>query len=878
MAAETGTIARDPILEQAFRRCKVAAQAESKQRARELKDLKFDAGYQWPDTIRTQRRGRTGSTPAPARPCLTINKLDAPILQVTNSQRNAKLSIQIKPKSGGATKAIAQVFQGLIRHIEVESRAQIARGWAFERAAKAGRGFYRILKTYANDGDFDQDLIIARILNQHNVLLDPFATEPDWSDGEWGFIFDDMEFGRYCREYPDSELTTYQEDELSALGTDLPEWVNGDKESRVIRVAEYFWVEKKKRTLVVIEPSPELPEGYTGFDDDEGAPPNAKALAVQKRTAEDRIVHWMKINAVEILEETIWDGRYIPIIPVLGREYNVNGKRSFKGIIANAKDAQRSYNYMRSAQVEAIGLAPRAPFIMAEGQDEGYEDMWANANTYNYPALKYRPVALLGQPVPPPQRNVTEPAIQAITMAAGAADDDIKATTGIGDPSLGLMTPSDRSARAIQALQQQSEAGNSNYLDNLATISMTLEGRILVDLIPKIYDRPGRILRIIGEDDSESSVAIAGAPPPPPPMPPPGMPPPGAMPPGPPPPGALPPGPPPPQALPPGPPPPGAMPPRPVPIPPGPPPQGALPPGPPPGLPPGAPPPGAMPPPPPPPPPPSQAAMEAASEATMTAVDLAKGQYSVVVSVGKSYKTRREEQNDMIGQLITAAPQMAPVISDLWVGSMDFPASTAIAERLHKMLPPQLQSGNGAPPPLSPQASQQMQQLQQHNASLQQQMALLQQQAQTKQQELDFKAQVEERKIQAKAESDALDRASQERIADMKNQAAIIQANAAAQAQQHRMEMTSLMAQTQFLQQLHHDKATQLVAQGHESALQASSQAHEGALARQQHAHDTALQVERQRHEHATASAEKGAAAREAALNPPQPPQSPPGE
>src|SRR5215510_2856896 len=745
---------KDPVIVQALQRVKVASEAEAKQRDRELRDLKFDAGEQWPEEIKEQRAGRTGPVPVPSRPCLTINKLDAPVLQVLNQQRNAKLAIQVKPRGGGASKDVAQVYQGLIRHIEVESRAQVARSWAFERAAKVGRGFYRILKTYSNDGDFDQDIVVSRILNQHSVLLDPFALEPDWSDGEWAFIFEDIEESRYKREYPDSKLAHYDESELNALGAEAPKWVNAEKESRVYRIAEYFWVEKKKRLLIVVDPMPLLPEGYTGFEDELPEGLDVKLLAiVQKRTAEERIVHWMKINAVEVLEETIWDGRYIPIVPVVGREYNVNGERSFKGIVHNAIDAHRSYNYMRSAQVEAIGLAPRAPFIMAEGQDEGYEDMWANANTVNYPALKYRPITLLGMPVPPPQRNVTEPAIQAITMAAQAADEDIKATTGVGDPSLGLMTPSDRSARAIKALQQQSEAGNSNYMDNLANISMTLEGKILVNLIPKVYDRPGRILRILGEDDVDQSVMLGA--------------------------------------------------------------QGQQP-----GQPPA--------------PPPQAEVQLAPSLATspMPVGDLALGEYSVVVTVGKSYATRREEQNDMIGQLITAAPQMAPVISDLWVGSMDFPASRAIAARLHKMLPPQLQEGNGTgQPPVPPQVQQQMQQAQATIQQLQAQMQEMTMKMQTKQQELEAKAQVEQMKIEAKAQSEALDRASKERIEEFKAHAQMASASAQAAASQHKAELNAIMSQTQFLSKQRHDAASQLSAQRHESVMEGARQGHEVALA-----------------------------------------------
>jgi hypothetical protein len=299
------------------------------------------------------------------------------------------------------------------------------------------------------------------------------------------------------------------------------------------------------------------------------------------------------------------------------------------------------------------------------------------------------------------------------------------------------MTPSDRSARAIKALQQQSEHGNSNYLDQLASVSMTLEGKILVDLLPKIYDRPGRVVRIVGEDDSEGEVTI-GAP--------------NEM---------------------------GDM--------------------------------SMMP--------------DAQGAPPQQPVDLTLGQYSVVVAVGKSYATRREEQNDMIGQLITAAPQMAPVISDLWVGSMDFPASRAIAERLHKMLPPQLQSQGGGQPPLPPQVQQQMQQAQQTIEQLQQQMQEMAQKIETKQLELEAKAQMEERKIQAKMEMEAQERASRERIEEMKAQVAIADAGARSATAQRKAETDAMMRQTELMAKQRHDGATQFAQQRHDAAMQTAKEA-----------------------------------------------------
>lgn len=509
--AKTERQRQKDLVEKAVKCFRVASTAEYEQRVREEEDLQFDRALptdQWPESIRTARAGGLSETGGVVseRPCLTINKLDQPVQQVVNEARAARVSVKIKPKSDGASETGAEIRQGIYRTIEMDSRAHIARLWALERAVKCGRGAYRITKKYANDGDFDQDIVIERILNQGSVYLDPFAKEPDWSDGEWAMITTDLPVDEYKRRYPDSKLNSISAEELESIGNTVPGWIGGSDTdgSRSIRVAEYFYVEREERKLVFVPGAgkawlDELPENMP-------LPPNARI-----RTVDVRTVKWCVINAEEVLEEEDWDGRYIPIIPVIGKEYNVSGDRCWKGVISNSKDAQRSYNYMRSAQVEAVGLAPKAPWIMAEGQDEGYESMWDQSNVRNYTRLKYKPVDFMGKPLPPPQRNVAEPAIQAISMAVNMANEDIKSTTGRFDPSLGR-NRADQSGKAINLLKESGEATTSNYLENLTSISMHYEAKVILDLMPYVYDREGRILRVLGEEEHEDQTVMLNKP------------------------------------------------------------------------------------------------------------------------------------------------------------------------------------------------------------------------------------------------------------------------------------------------------------------------------------------------------------------------------
>lgn len=596
--AETG---KDKRLTDALERFRLVNDAEAEQRAHEDADLKFvDLDEQWPEAIKAQRDGNNqaaiqGQQPTPARPCLTFNKIRPSISQVTNQQRNARLALNFSPKRDGASQDIAEAFEDIARGIQTESRAHLARNWAYDRAVKGGRGYYRILTEYAvdnpNDADDadDLDIVYKRILNQSSVYFDPFSQEPDWSDAEWCLLTEDMPYSRYKRQFGESKLAEAADDkELVGLCDDQPEWVGGEDEaSRTVRVAEYWYVEYEKRQI----PS--------------------KIEKAGTRTVYDRKVKWCKINAVEILEQADWPGRYIPIIPVIGEESNINGKRTYQGLVRPAKDAQRSYNYMRSAEVETIGLAPRAPFIIEEGQIEGYEGMWQQANTRNFPYLVYKRSNLAGEQAAPPQRNSVEPPIQAIAMAVREADGDIKGTLGIFDPSLGNLSSGERSGKAILALQKQAETGTSGFLDNLANMSMVYEGKILRDLIPKVYTRPGRLVATVGADEERGAILIGQ---------------PFVMKDG-----------------------------EPIPAQPG--------------------------------------------QPGARVIDLTRGEYTVTATVGKSFTTRREEGASAMGELAAAAPQLLPLFADLYVGNLDFPGARAIADRLKKVLPPQVQDQQGQDDP-----------------------------------------------------------------------------------------------------------------------------------------------------------------------------------
>jgi hypothetical protein len=467
-------------------RFKLCEEAEFTNRAEALDDLKFRTGEQWPNDIQTQRV-------TDGRPCLTMNRIPQFVRQVTNEQRQQRPAIQVNPVGEGASIEVAEILQGMIRHIEYRSNADIVYDGGFEPCVIGGFGYWRLITEYLDGKSFDQEILLKRIKNPFTVYFDPTCAESDYSDARFAFIIEDLTAEEYKVQHPDSTLASLVE--FSSIGNQAPGWASKE----TIRIAEYWHVEETKRELVRLEGGDVLDR--TEYDQIQVQKPPV----VASRDVLDRRVMWSKINALEILEEREWPGTWIGIIPVLGDDLDVNGKRYLAGLVRNAKDPQRMYNYWISAATEVIALAPKAPYVGAEGQFEGHEGIWKQANVRNLAYLEYKPMALGGQAVPPPQRQVFEPPVQAIALMTRQADNDLKATMGLYDASLGQRGP-EQSGKAILARQQQGSIATMNFADNLAR-AIRATGRLLIDLIPRIYDAP-RVQRIINPDQSVKRVGV----------------------------------------------------------------------------------------------------------------------------------------------------------------------------------------------------------------------------------------------------------------------------------------------------------------------------------------------------------------------------------
>jgi hypothetical protein len=490
------------ILSTARHRMEIAIGALSESREDELNDLKFYAGspdnqWQWPADVLATRGAVQGQT-INARPCLTINKLPQHVHQVTNDMRQNRPGAKVIPVNDKADVKVAEVFNGMIRHIEYISDADVVYDTACENQVAYGEGYIRILTDYCDPNSFDQDIKIGRVRNSFSVYMDPTIQDPTGADAKWCFVTEDVPKEDYHRLYPNAApITTLQS--LGVGDQNLSQWVYEE----TVRVADYYYVDYEQKRLNL------YPGNVTAFEGTREDKMLREQFGAPKRTrmVQNPIIRYCKINGYEILEENVWAGQWIPVIRVVGNEFEVEGRLYVSGLVRNAKDAQRMYNYWVSQEAEMLALAPKAPFIGYGGQFEGYEDKWKTANTNNWPYLEVNPDVTDGQGavLPLPARAQPPMASSGLLQAKAGASEDIKSTTGQYNASLG-MGSNERSGKAILARQKEGDVGTYHYGDNLAR-AVRHVARQLVDLIPKIYDTE-RIARIIGEDGETKMVKI----------------------------------------------------------------------------------------------------------------------------------------------------------------------------------------------------------------------------------------------------------------------------------------------------------------------------------------------------------------------------------
>lgn len=596
---------KDPdeeFMQLARERFKVCVDAESARREQMLMDLQFRCGddsnqYQWDAQVLRARVKKR-------RPSHTVNRIPEFTKHVVNNMRQSRPSIKINPVGDGADQEQAELRQGLIRNIEINSQAPATYDTAFEHMCIMGLGWMRVVDDWSDVDSLDKDILIRWVSNPFSVYSDPSACLPDWSDMKYAFVVNDIMPAEFRARYGEEKAVNASN--FKSIGDQASNWSPGGK----IRVAEYFRIEEEEDVLCLLEKEqdPEgepltrwlsdLPKGmYRRSGDDrlmmtdlETGEVTDEGVAVQRSRP---VVYWSLITGLNKLQERKWKGPNIPLVPVIGNQFDLDGERLISGMVRFARELQRLYNYVFSTLTEVVALTPKNQFIAEVDQLAEFRDMFERANIDPQSVLVYKmKVDPSGSAIPPPQRQSAVVEISGLVNALQIIDNMLKSIFGIYDASLGQRGPQE-SGSAINARKIESDTSTYDWGDNFIR-ALEYLGRIINGLLPKYYNRPGRIVRILREDQNSDTVVI------------------------------------------------------------------------------------------------NKTFIDKKTKQPKK-FDLDSGKYSVEVSTGPSYQTKRKESADSMINFFKLYPAGLQACAHILAREMDFPGKDAIASQLEKLLPPNLQ-------------------------------------------------------------------------------------------------------------------------------------------------------------------------------------------
>jgi hypothetical protein len=483
----------EELLELAREQFSSSESADSMAREEAQEDLCIYEGEGiWDERLRSARTG----DPKGARPCLTISDLPPRVRQVTNDVRQNKPSIKIRPVDSGADLDTAEIFNGIFRHIEQQSMADIAYETANFYQVVGGFGYFRLVEGFSPEEN-QRELYIRPVPNPFAVYMDPLSLCPVASTARYCFIAEDMLKKEFEREYGDKDEVVgwndgYDGDDMLRQG-----WYTEE----TVRVAEWMNIEEVSKKYLRTEKGALMSE-----DEYLEQPEDVRDRIIETKWDRHLRCVWRKITGNRILKEITLPISYIPVFRVPGEMYIKGGKTIYKGLVRDSRDAVRMVSYTFSSYIESISVQTKTPYIVAAGQLDGFEADWAASNIENAPALQYNPITIDGtNALPPPARQDPPMASQGIIQGLILAQQALKDVTGMGAASLG-QKGNEVSGKAILARQKEGDVGSYHYADNLAKAIRHL-GRVGLQWIPHVYNER-KVIRIISEDSTTEMVDI----------------------------------------------------------------------------------------------------------------------------------------------------------------------------------------------------------------------------------------------------------------------------------------------------------------------------------------------------------------------------------
>lgn len=482
-----------------------AREQDQREQCREDRRFAVIAGATWEGAIGDQFKNK---------PKFEINHVGKSVKRIMTDYRNNPITADFVSTDGIDSDELASVLDGLYRSDEQDSDADEAYDAAFDEAVTGGFGAYRFTSDYEDEEDPDNEnirILIEPIFDADmSVFFDPNAKKQSKKSAMYAF-----HLSRYTRE---AFMSEFDEDPTSwgkmSFEQDRYDWCVDNS----IVVAEYFRIEKtpvKYSWYALASEVDEEDVNETRFKDDEldvGKLAELAAMAMVRtrgRTVQERCVKKYLLSGNSVLgEPDVIAGNHIPIVPVYGQRWYIDGIERIAGHVRYAKDAQRLNNMEMSkmAEISASSGVPKP--IFTPEQIAGHEGEWENDAVENYAYMLLNPISDANGNIQPANALGFTKSPEIPTATAKLYELTQNALDGIlGNQDGAEEIRSNVSKEVVEQIHARLDMQGFMYISNNSK-ARKRGGEIWLSMARDIYVEDGRKLKTVDEEGEASFVEV----------------------------------------------------------------------------------------------------------------------------------------------------------------------------------------------------------------------------------------------------------------------------------------------------------------------------------------------------------------------------------
>lgn len=436
------------------------------------------------------------------KPTMEFNKLTSIIRGILGEFRNNSPALTVRGVGKDVQQNAVDVREGLIRHIHYESDADIAYQIAGRHGLECGWGAARVVAEYESPDSFNQVLRIKPIMDFQSAFWDPTASEGNKMDGDYCGVYTMMSMDRFKKQW--GKICPNPESVSGLTGNYYVRWNTRD----TVMIAEMYYKEYYDKKLVQLSDGQEMSEKEAKevMEMQEKAmeqDPYADIMGYQPleiqntRDVRDYKIKHIKFVQNKILEETDYPGRLLPIPYIEGDTTVIDGEAIPVPYIQDAIDTQKLINYIGSEIAYGILRSRKETVIGTADMFAGHEDDWLNPQRVQG-WIEYNFDKQAGKPefIKPPAFS------DSFLVAYQNANQDLMQILGRFEESRGQETNA-ISGIAINARQRAANKPVNLYDDNNQR-GIKYIGKVLLDMIPHIYDTERTVMIMSGDNQSKA--------------------------------------------------------------------------------------------------------------------------------------------------------------------------------------------------------------------------------------------------------------------------------------------------------------------------------------------------------------------------------------